>query len=234
MLPFPAASRSWYFGRPGLPASFRLASHACSRRPEHGVTRSLQPPVPSLLASSPGFTLHHSAPNPACSGLAQLRCARPLMPTVRLAYAPASSCGSLRGCCSASASRYLLGSTISVRRRPSLRPIGRVTLPVPAPRPPGRSWPVVVRRSPARFVSPLRIALSDRRHSSTLRFTWQPRRSSSPRAPKSQQCAASAPSGPRADLGGAELLRTTPLGFSPHVLRALCPSASTSETPRPA
>jgi len=38
----------------------------------------------------------------------------------------------------------------------------------------------------------------------------QPRRRSSPRGQKSPQCPASVPSGSRTDLGGSELLRTTP------------------------
>ena len=65
-----------------------------------------------------------------------LRFARsPLTPTVRLAYAPASWSGSLTACRSDSSSRQLLGSTISVRRRPYLRPVGRVSPRGPAPPP---------------------------------------------------------------------------------------------------
>ena len=109
----------------------------------------------------------------------------PLTPDVRLAHAPAPSSGHIPRACSASANRQLLGSTISVRQHLSLRPVGRVALPVPAPRPRGRSWFLRPRRSPARLIPSVAPALSDRGYSSTLRPPEQPRCRPRSRTPKS-------------------------------------------------
>ena len=109
-------------------------------------------------------------PNPGVQRTRVAPLSEPLTPDVRQAYAPASRWGSPTACCPASASRSLLGSTISVRRRPSLRPIGRVKLQVPSPRPPGRSWFVAFRLSPPRPVPAQCLAFSDRRQSNRTRF----------------------------------------------------------------
>ena len=134
----------------------------------------------------------------------------PLTPTVRLAHAPAPSNGHIPRACSASASRQHLGSTISVRQRPSLRRVGRVVLQVPAPRPRGRSWFLRPRRSPARLIPSVVLTLSDRAYSSTLRPPERPRCRSRSRTPKSALFPGSTPRGSGTHLGRSKLLRITP------------------------
>ena len=134
----------------------------------------------------------------------------PLTPDVRLAHAPAPSYGHIPLVSSASASRQLLGSTISVRQRPSLRRVGRVVLQVPAPRPRGRSWFLRPRRSPARLIPSVVPALSDHGYSSTLRPTEQRRCRPRSRTPKSALFPAPTPRGSGTHLGRSELLRITP------------------------